>query len=179
MTDEQPRKQALTEWDLIVQVAKHLQTTAAQSEVASSRAPQRAHLDPICYMERPGLNLEQEAERKQLRDVNKVWAATMKSLKALCDQGKFVDLPLCGRFRRIDAEKSKVCFVPHLDFVASASFSFPENESNISPFAKSSEKNLVTVSLSSIAAVCKLDRETCGTILKEIFVRFVSLNPLT
>lgn len=100
----------------------------------------------------------------------------MKSLKALCDQGKSVDIPLCGRFRRIDPEKSRVCYLPHLDFVASASFSFPENDSNISPFAKNSEKNLVTVSLSSIAAVCKLDRETCSTVLKEIFSRFVSLH---
>lgn len=99
----------------------------------------------------------------------------MKSLKSQVDQGKCVDLPLCGRFCRVTNE-TRVFFVPHLDFVASASFSFPENESNISPFTKGSAGmsiNLVTVSLSSVAASCKIDRETCGTIIKEIFVNFI------
>lgn len=71
-------------------------------------------------------------------------------------------------------DQVKVCFVPHLDFVASASFSFPENDANVSPFTKGIERNMVTISLSSVAAVCKLDRETCGSMLKEIFIRFVS-----
>ena len=131
-------------------------------------------MDPICYSEKAAPNTEQEEERKKLKEVNKVWAATIKSLKALCDQGRCVDLPLCGRFSRIVSEQPKVCFVPHLDFVASASFSFPENDSNVSPFTKSKDRSFVTVSLSSIAAICKLDRESCGSMLKEIFVKFVS-----
>jgi hypothetical protein len=42
-------------------------------------------MDPICYSEKAAPNTEQEEERKKLKEVNKVWAATIKSLKALCD----------------------------------------------------------------------------------------------
>ena len=101
--------------------------------------------------------------------------AITKSLKSQVDHGKCVDLPVCGRFSRI-SDTTRVCFIPHLDFIASASFSFPENESNVSPFAKSAvglSSNLVTVSLSSVAAACKMDRESCGSIIKEIFVNFI------
>ena len=136
-------------------------------------------MDPICYSEKAAPNHEQEEERKKLREVNKVWAATMKSLKALCDQGKCVDFPLCGRFSRIVTDQPKVYFVPHLDFVASASFLFPENDSNVSPFTKGTANSFVTVSLSSVAAICKLDRESCGSMLKEIFVKFVSRFMIT
>ena len=136
-------------------------------------------MDPICYSEKAAPNHEQEEERKKLREVNKVWAATMKSLKALCDQGKCVDFPLCGRFSRIVTDQPKVYFVPHLDFVASASFLFPENDSNVSPFTKGTANSFVTVSLSSVAAICKLDRESCGSMLKEIFVKFVSRFKIT
>ena len=136
-------------------------------------------MDPICYNEKPAPNHEQDEERKRLREVTKVWAATMKSLKALCDQGRCVDLPLCGRFRRLAVDQARVCFVPHLDFVASASFSFPENDANVSPFTKGFDHSPATISLASVAAVCKLDRETCGTSLKQIFVKFVSCLLLT
>lgn len=42
-------------------------------------------MDPICYSEKPAPNYEQDEERKRLREVSKVWEATMKSLKALCE----------------------------------------------------------------------------------------------
>jgi hypothetical protein len=63
--------------------------------------------------------------------------------------------------------------VPHLDLVSSACFTFPTNEFNVSPFTKHLESNMVTVSLSSIAAVCNLDRETTASILKDIFCKFI------
>jgi len=68
-------------------------------------------------------------------------------------------------------------FVPHLDLVGSGNFQFPENDYNISPFSKQnrafSSANVVTVSLSSVAAVCGLDRETTAQHLKEVFVKFI------
>ena len=77
------------------------------------------------------------------------------------------------------ADQPKVYFVPHLDFVASASLLFPENDSNVSPFTKGTANSFVTVSLSSVAAICKLDRESCGSMLKEIFIKFVSRFKIT
>ena len=46
----------------------------------------------------------------------------------------------------------------------------------MSPFsgrAKSFASNLVTVSLTSISAVCSLDRESVAAALKQIFVGFI------
>ena len=93
-----------------------------------------------------------------------MWAATTKALKSLVSQGKNVDLPLLGKFKLLhpSTEDASVMFMPHLDFLASASFSFPENDCNVSPLGRRGIANLVTVSLSSVAAVCKMDRETCG-----------------
>ena len=66
--------------------------------------------------------------------------------------------------------------MPHLDFVGSGHFKFPENEFNVSPFAsraKSFATSPTTVSLTSIGAVCSMDRETVATALKAIFVGFI------
>lgn len=68
-----------------------------------------------------------------------------------------------------------IVFVPHLDFLSSGKFKFSENEYNVSPFSKSiSRANQITVSLTSVAAVCNVDRDQIGQSLKEVFVKFVS-----
>ena len=67
--------------------------------------------------------------------------------------------------------------MPHLDMIGSGNFSFPENEYNVSPFSKSAMKfahTVQTVSLTAIAAACQMDRENVATLLKAIFVKFVS-----
>ena len=81
-----------------------------------------------------------------------------------------MDLPYAGKFRKI---KDKYQYVPCLDLVSSACFTFPTNEFNISPFTKHLESNMVTVSLSSIAAFCNIDRETAASMLKDIFCKFI------
>mmetsp|Transcript_33244 Transcript_33244/g.43764 ORF Transcript_33244/g.43764 Transcript_33244/m.43764 type:complete len:93 (-) Transcript_33244:1931-2209(-) len=66
--------------------------------------------------------------------------------------------------------------MPHLDFVGSGHFKFPENECNISPFAsraKTFASGIVTVSLTSVGAVCSMDRESVAAALKAIFVGFI------
>lgn len=66
--------------------------------------------------------------------------------------------------------------MPHLDFVGSGHFKFNENDYNVSPFAKGSQSfsiGLVTVSLTSLGAVCSLDRESIASVLKAIFVGFL------
>ena len=102
--------------------------------------------------------------------------------------GRTVDLPLAGKFKKIkrtedeqrEAEKMgaaiQYAFMPHLDFVGSGHFKYPENEFNVSPFAsraKGFASSLTTVSLTSIGAVCSMDRETVATALKAIFVGFI------
>ena len=69
--------------------------------------------------------------------------------------------------------------MPHLDFVSSGCFKFPENDFNISPLSKQSKAfkaNLITVSLTSVSAVVDLDRETVTNCLKALFVRFVEMG---
>ena len=68
-------------------------------------------------------------------------------------------------------------FMPHLDFVGSGHFKYPENTANVSPFSKTSTgfaSSCSTVSLTSIGAICSLDRESVATALKAIFCKFVS-----
>ena len=88
-------------------------------------------------------------------------------------------MPLAGKFKRLSIEDgvAKYCFMPHLDMIGSGNFSFPENEYNVSPFSKSAVKfahTVQTVSLTAIAAACQMDRENVATLLKAIFVKFVS-----
>lgn len=77
----------------------------------------------------------------------KAWSGTAKFIKRQCaEQGKCVDLPLVGRFLprkciplAVDNETDsdgKFSFIPHLDFVASGKFKFPQNQYNISPLSK-------------------------------------------
>ena len=67
-------------------------------------------------------------------------------------------------------------FMPHLDFVGSGHFKFTENAFNVSPFSKGSvgfQSAQCTVSLTSLGAVCSLDRESVAAALKAVFVKFI------
>lgn len=88
-----------------------------------------------------------------------------KYIQSQCEKGKCVDLPLAGRFmKRLDSETdcNSFFFVPHLDLLSSGKFKFVENKYNVSPFSKSTSllrNNSVTVSLTSVSAVCNMNRE--------------------
>lgn len=80
-----------------------------------------------------------------------------------------------------DASSSELpafTFVPHLDFVASGKFSFPQNMQNISPFSKRVPKapKTVRVSLGAIGESCEYDRELVGSILKDVVFKFIEQN---
>ena len=73
--------------------------------------------------------------------------------------------------------KPTYAFQPQLDFVSSGYFKLGENKYNVSPFSKAAasfQSNVVTVSLTSIAAVCGLDREGVASGVKQILAKFVS-----
>ena len=65
--------------------------------------------------------------------------------------------------------------MPHLDFVDSGKFSFPENSYNMSPFNKGLPQFVSTVSISgsALAQVIETDRDSVMTVIKEIFAKFV------
>jgi hypothetical protein len=67
-------------------------------------------------------------------------------------------------------------FIPHLDFLASGRFAFPQNEYNVSPLSKRVPQNVtsVKVSLGSIGLSCEYDRDLVASILKDVMVKFVS-----
>ena len=94
---------------------------------------------------------------------------------------------MAGKFKPIKEESSndgentttvlKYAFMPHLDFLGCGHFKYPENASNVSPFSRGAigfQSAVTTVSLTSIGAVCSLDRESAATGLKAIFSKFVS-----
>ena len=106
-----------------------------------------------------------------------------KFMRSQIEKGRCVDLPLCGRFM-VTGEYDKdgnqqYFFIPHLDFIGSGNFQFPENEFNKSPFGKLSGKvtgtNLITVSLTSLSVVCNTSRDNIVNAVKDIFVRFIEL----
>ena len=120
--------------------------------------------------------------KDRLRQIQRVWTAMTKFVASQTANGRTVDLPLAGKFKKQrkddEAENAadKFCFMPHLDFIGSGHFKYPENDANISPFSKGSASfaiSLCTVSLTSIGAVCSLDRESVATALKSIFVEFI------
>jgi len=126
--------------------------------------------------------------KERIRGLQKIWTALTKFIASQCGNGRTVDLPLAGKFKKLkvpegsqdkdSAATEKYAFMPHLDFVGSGHFKFPENESNVSPFAKNASSfatNVVTVSLTSIGAVCNLDRESLAAALKAIFVEFLKV----
>ena len=69
-------------------------------------------------------------------------------------------------------------FIPHIDFVSSGRFSFPQNQYNISPFSKRVPKNqhTVKVSLGAIGENAEYDRELVASILKDTIMLMVSYN---
>ena len=75
-------------------------------------------------------------------------------------------------------EQLKFCFVPHLDFIASGKFGFPQNKFNISPLSKRVPKHLntVKVSLGTIGLKAEYDRELVAAILKDVMVKFIETS---
>jgi len=88
-----------------------------------------------------------------------------------------VDFTLVGRFfyrNNGDTDKLKFTFIPHLDFIDSGRFSFPQNESNISPLSKKVPKlTSIKISLGAISSQCEYDREIVASILKDVMVLFI------
>ena len=90
-------------------------------------------------------------------------------------------MPLAGKFKKLkevsdDGAAIQYSFMPHLDFVGSGHFKFNDNSFNVSPFSKASQGfgiGGVTVSLTSVGAVCSLDRESVASALKAIFIGFI------
>ena len=81
--------------------------------------------------------------KDRLKGLQKVWAAMTKLIASQCANGRTVDLPLAGKFRKMtsadDSSTPKYMFMPHLDFVGSGHFRFSENASNVSPFSTGSK----------------------------------------
>ena len=104
-----------------------------------------------------------------------------KFLASQCKNGRTVDLPLAGKFkmRKADGDeqgKPQYMFMPHLDFLGSGHFKYHENASNVSPFSKGAtgfQSGLVTVSLTSLSAICNFDRDSVATGIKAILVKFI------
>ena len=124
-----------------------------------------------------------------MQALQKVWIAVTKFIASQTEKGRTVDVPFAGKFKKVtDSEsalaaytefKDQYSFIPHLDFISSGHFRLGENKFNISPFskaAKSFQSNVVTVSLTSIAAVCGFDRETVASHVKSVFTKFVSVH---
>ena len=150
----------LTQFDLMMKLASNKKKTKAlkvhgdQVVSGSQQLTEEGHkMDPFktnlfdSEDEELGLkdfkmkakSIEQQA-KERLRDLQKIWSATQKYILSQCSQGRCIDLPLAGRFKRIGEENGQplYAFMPHLDMIGSGNFSFPENDSNVSPFSKSS-----------------------------------------
>lgn len=71
---------------------------------------------------------------------------------------------------------SKYSFIPHLDFISSGKFKFPQNQYNVSPLSKRVPKGItsVKVSLGAIGHSAEYDRELVASILKDTICKFVS-----
>ena len=110
--------------------------------------------------------------KDRLRGMQRIWAAMTKFISSQCANGRTVDLPLAGKFKRQkaaegtedeQATRPQYVFMPHLDFVGSGHFKFQENDFNVSPLSKGAvgfQSGITTVSLTSVGAVCSLDRES-------------------
>ena len=104
-----------------------------------------------------------------------------KYIRMQClEKARCVDLPMVGKFikERPNTDKEQTepqyIFIPHLDFVDSGKFSFPENQFNLSPFSKNiPQTTSITVSGTGIAQVTALDRDLVNAIIKEIFAKLV------
>ena len=67
----------------------------------------------------------------------KAWTSLTKFLENQCvTKSKSLEFSLLGKFcSRKGGDSAQVSFVPHLDFIDSGNFQFPENEMNISPLS--------------------------------------------
>ena len=76
----------------------------------------------------------------------------------------------------MDGPAKNFTFIPHIDFIASGKFAFPQNECNVSPLSKRVPRNVntVKVSLGAIGFNCDYDRELVASVLKDVMVKFVS-----
>lgn len=64
----------------------------------------------------------------------RVWLALQKYLWSQCiEKKRSVEMPLLGKFLQRGGD---IALVPHLDFLDSGKFQFPENDHNVSPFSK-------------------------------------------
>ena len=129
-----------------------------------------------------------DQKKEMLSYFYKAWSGLTKYIKRQCaEQGRCVDFPLVGRFiqrksiplavdNETDDSDYKYTFIPHLDFVASGKFKFPQNQYNISPLSKRVPKGqtTVTVSLGAIGQSAEYDRELVASILKDVICKFVS-----
>lgn len=119
----------------------------------------------------------------------KAWSGLVKFIQSQCAvKGKCVDFPLVGRFiaraqvplaaNSSEESDGMFSFIPHLDFVSSGKFSFPQNQYNISPLSKRVPKGhqTVKVSLGAIGQCAEYDRELVASILKDTISKFVSYN---
>ena len=115
----------------------------------------------------------------------KAWSGLSRFIYSQCvTKGLCVDFPLVGRFvcrpksgaEGEESQQTNVCFIPHIDFLSSGKFSFPQNECNISPLSKRVPKptKTVKVSLGAIGQSCEYDRDLVASILKDVMVKFVS-----
>lgn len=128
-----------------------------------------------------------DQKKEMLSYFYKAWSGLAKYIKRQCaEQGRCVDFPLVGRFIQRKSiplavndeteSENKYSFIPHLDFVASGKFKFPQNQYNISPLSKRVPKGqaTVTVSLGAIGQSAEYDRELVASILKDTICKFVS-----
>lgn len=124
-----------------------------------------------------------EQKKEMLSYCYRSWSGLTKFIQKQCgEQAKCVDFPLVGRFFRKEKddpnEAFKFTFVPHIDFIATGKFAFPQNEFNVSPLSKRVPKaaSTVKVSLGAIGSKAEYDRELVASILKDVMVKFIEAN---
>ena len=124
-----------------------------------------------------------EQKKEFLRYLYRAWSGLTKYIYQQCAvNGKCVDFPLVGRFyyrqsgSEDERQKLKFTFIPHLDFINSGRFAFPQNDFNVSPLSKRVTKvDSLKISLGAISAACEYDRDIVASILKDVMSLFVSL----
>lgn len=126
-----------------------------------------------------------EQKKEFLKYMYRAWSGTTKYLyQQVVNNKKCVDFPLVGRFylrQKVDEDEETgkqsncVCFIPHLDFIESGKFAFPQNDKNISPLSNKVPKvEAMKMSLGAISVACEYDRDIVVSILKDVMVSFVS-----
>lgn len=127
-----------------------------------------------------------DQKKEFLKYLYKAWSGLTKSIHhQITVNGKQVDFPLLGRFfyrKQIvnnytnpEGSKSKdkvsFMFVPHIDFINSGRFSFPQNLYNVSPLSKKVPKVAThRIQLGAIGDQCEYDPDIVFAILKDVMV---------